>query len=97
MKIRIVIDKSFEEDEVVIKCRELNEKYQGASEDDKLYFGRTEDGILQKTDRITLCRFDSILFLKPLAKELRRIIHKPMFFKIMHKLYELEEILPVSS
>ena len=27
-------------------------KYQGASEDDKLYFGRTEDGILQKTDRI---------------------------------------------
>lgn len=68
MKIRIVIDKSFEEDEVVIKCRELNENIRELQKT----ISCISDGlkmVFYKNRPNTLCRLTVFCFLKPLAKE----------------------------
>ncbi|WP_124098135.1 LytTR family DNA-binding domain-containing protein [Ruminococcus sp. Marseille-P6503] len=93
MKIRIVIDSSFEEDEVVIRCRELNENIRelqkavsGVSDGLKMVFYKRQTEYFMP--------LDSILFFETSPGRIDAHTTSDVF-QIKHKLYELEEILPI--
>ena len=92
MKIRIVIDQSFEEDEVVIKCRELNENIRELQKT----ISCISDGlkmVFYKKQTEYFMPLDSILFFETSGKGIDAHTQTDVF-QIKHKLYELEEILP---
>lgn len=92
MKIRIVIDKSFDEDEVVIKCRELNENIRELQKT----VSNVSDGlkmVFYKKQTEYFMPLDSILFFETSGKGIDAHTQADIF-QIKHKLYELEEILP---
>lgn len=92
MKIRIVIDKSFDEDEVVIKCRELNENIRELQK----AVSNVSDGlkmVFYKKQTEYFMPLDSILFFETSGKGIDAHTQADIF-QIKHKLYELEEILP---
>ncbi len=94
MKVRIEIDSNIEEDEIIIKCKELTKSIQ-----------KIEETIQQENQIINFTFYkdnteyyiplNSILFFETSGNEINAHTSNEIY-KVKYKLYELEEILPVN-
>ena len=94
MKVRIEIDSNIEEDEVIIKCKELTKSIQ-----------KIEETIQQENQIINFTFYkdnteyyiplNSILFFETSGNEINAHTSNEIY-KVKYKLYELEEILPIN-
>lgn len=92
MKIRIEIDETLEEDEVTIKCKEINQTIKRVQQSissanliPKLIF--------YKNDTEYYLNLNDILFFETSENNVEAHTEKEVY-KIKYRLYELEEILP---
>lgn len=92
MKIRIEIDENLEEDEVTIKCKEINQTIKRVQQSissanliPKLIF--------YKNDTEYYLNINDILFFETSENSVEAHTEKEVY-KIKYRLYELEEILP---
>lgn len=94
MKIRIEVNKDIDENEIVIKCKELNSEIYDIQKllSDKL---RKKSQLLFFKDNTEYyIKLDKILFFETFDN----IIHAHVeddIYEVKYKLYELEEILPI--
>ena len=94
MKVRIEIDSNIEEDEIIIRCKELTKSIQ-----------KIEETIQQENQIIHFTFYkdnteyyiplNSILFFETSGNEINAHTSNEIY-KVKYKLYELEEILPVN-
>ena len=94
MKVRIEIDSNIEEDEIIIKCKELTKSIQ-----------KIEETIQQENQIINFTFYkdnteyyiplNSILFFETSGNEINAHTSNEIY-KVKYKLYELEEILPIN-
>lgn len=93
MRIRIEIDKNLDEEEVIIRSRELDEKVQSiqAAIDDAVH--RKRKMILYKGEKEYYLPVSEMLFFETDGNEIYAHTVKDSY-RIKHRLYELEEILP---
>lgn len=94
MKVRIEIDSNIEEDEIIIKCKELTKSIQ-----------KIEETIQQENQIINFTFYkdnteyyiplNSILFFETSGNEINAHTSNKIY-KVKYKLYELEEILPIN-
>ena len=93
MRVTIEVDDSLEEESVVIKCRQLDERIL------KLQKMLTEQAnsdltmLLHKNEKEYYMPLDKILFFETESKEIRAHTKKDIY-ETDYKLYELEEVLP---
>lgn len=92
MKVRIEIDSNIKEDEVIIRCKELTNSIQKIEE---LISKEKQiiDIILYKDNIEYYIPLNSILFFETAENGIDAHTNDELY-KIKHKLYELEEILP---
>lgn len=94
MKVRIEVDSQIEEDEVIIKCKELTKTIQ-----------TIQENITKSSPKVNLVFYqnnveyylplNAILFFETTGKGTEIDAHTENdLYKIKHKLYELEELLP---
>ena len=94
LRVRIEIDSNIEEDEVIIKCKELTKSIQ-----------KIEETIQQENQIINFTFYkdnteyyiplNSILFFETSGNEINAHTSNEIY-KVKYKLYELEEILPIN-
>ena len=94
MRVRIEIDSNIEEDEVIIKCKELTKSIQ-----------KIEETIQQENQIINFTFYkdnieyyiplNTILFFEASENEINAHTSNEIY-KVKYKLYELEEILPIN-
>lgn len=94
MKVRIEIDSNIEEDEIIIRCKELTKSIQ-----------KIEETIQQENQIINFTFYkdnteyyiplNSILFFETSGNEINAHTSNEIY-KVKYKLYELEEILPIN-
>lgn len=95
MRIRIEIDESLDEEEVIIRSRELNEKVKKIQET-ICEIGKAGQKLsFLKDDTEYFLSLDQILFFETDGDEVHAHILDSIY-KIKYRLYELEEILPGS-
>lgn len=92
MKIRIEIDETAEEDEVIVKCRELNDNIRRIQQTVAEISNRNEIEFFKNGTKYFLPA-DSILFFET-AGNLIDAHTADDVFQVKFKLYELENILP---
>ena len=86
LRVRIEIDSNIEEDEVIIKCKELTKSIQ-----------KIEETIQQENQIINFTFYkDNIEYYIPLNTILFFETSSNEIYKVKYKLYELEEILPIN-
>lgn len=94
LRVRIEIDSNIEEDEVIIKCKELTKSIQKIEE--KI---QQENQIINFTfykDNIEYyIPLNTILFFETSENEINAHTSNEIY-KVKYKLYELEEILPIN-
>ena len=94
MKVRIEIDSNIEEDEIIIRCKELTKSIQ-----------KIEETIQQENQIINFTFYkdnteyyiplNSILFFETSGNEINAHTSNEIY-EVKYKLYELEEILPIN-
>ena len=94
LRVRIEIDSNIEEDEIIIKCKELTKSIQ-----------KIEETIQQENQIINFTFYkdnteyyiplNSILFFETSGNEINAHTSNEIY-KVKYKLYELEEILPIN-
>ena len=93
MKIKIEVDENIQEEEVIIRCNEFNDKIHNIQ--------KTIADILTEKESITFYKNDTeyyldlkeILFFETEESSINAHTNKDVY-KVKYKLYELEEILP---
>lgn len=92
MKVRIEIDDSLEEDEVTIKCKELNQTIKKVQQSIS-NISQMPKLIFYKNDIEYYLNLNDILFFETSENSVEAHTEKEIY-KIKYRLYELEEILP---
>ena len=95
MKVRIEIDENIEEDEILIRCRSVNDtvmKIQSAVSD---ISSESKGLIFYKEDTEYYISLDKILFFETDNGKINGHT-KDDIYEVKYKLYELEELLPGS-
>lgn len=93
MKIRIEIDTGLEEEEVVIRSRELNDTVQKVQEAVSEIAGSRQRITFLKGDAEYFIPLEKILFFETDGNEVHAHTAEEIY-KIKYRLYELEEMLP---
>lgn len=93
MKIRIELDENLIEDEVLIRCRSLDENVRKIQEAVSQVLTGKQQLICYKEDTEYYLSLDEILFFETEAKDVW--VHTTdKMYQTRYKLYELEELLP---
>lgn len=92
MKVRIEIDDSLEEDEVTIKCKELNQTIKKVQQSIS-NISQMPKLIFYKNDIEYYLNLNDILFFETSENSVEAHTEKEVY-KIKYRFYELEEILP---
>ena len=93
MKIRIELDENLIEDEVLIRCRSLDENVRKIQEAVSQVLTGKQQLICYKEDTEYYLSLDEILFFETETKEVW--VHTTdKMYQTRYKLYELEELLP---
>lgn len=93
MKMRIEIDESLDEEEIIIKCRQLNKGIMDIQQAITNVLGSEQKLILEKEGKEYLIPVDDILFFETQTKKV--FVHtKGEVYSSRYKLYELEKLLP---
>ncbi len=95
MKIKIEIDKSLEEDEIILHCRELNEDAIDLQQKISNIVGSTMRLTVNKGDTQYYLKVSEILFIET-ADQMIAVHTANQIYNMKQKLYELEQILPGS-
>ncbi len=93
MKIRIDLDETLEEEELVIHCRRINDQIQQIQQAVSDICGSSRNLILYKEDKEFYVSIDQILFFETSEDGIRAHTAEDVF-QTKHRLYELEELLP---
>ena len=93
MKIRIEIDDSLKEEELVIHCRGINQEIQAIQKAVTDVLGRSQNFILYRQDKEYYVPLQQILFFETSGDGIRAHTATDVF-QTKHKLYELEQLLP---
>lgn len=95
MKIRIDLDETVKEDEVIIRCPKLTDNIQRIERMLSDLSGRGQDLILYRDNKEFYVSVDTILFFETEGE--RVYAHtKEAVFRTTYRLYELQKILPES-
>lgn len=92
MKVRIEIDENLEEDEVIIKCKELNTSIKKVQESIS-NINSLSKLVFYKNDIEYYLPLNQILFFETSGNSVQAHTEKEIY-KIKYRLYELEELLP---
>lgn len=92
MKVRIEIDETLEDDEVIIRCKELNNTVQKVQQSISNITSYTKL-VFYKNDIEYYLQLNQILFFETSENSVTAHTDKDVY-KIKYRLYELEEILP---
>lgn len=92
MKIRIEIDKNFDDDEVIIKCRELNKNIQSI-QNAIADISANNNMVFYKNQVEYFLPINSIMFFETSDNSISAHTANDVY-QIKNRLYELEEILP---
>jgi DNA-binding LytR/AlgR family response regulator len=93
MKIKIEIDEKLNEEEVVIKCKEMDDEIVALQQSIASVVLRKEKFTVFKKDREYYIKIEDILFFETEGNRVTAHTKKDMYETDL-KLYELEEILP---
>ncbi len=93
MKIRINLDETLEEDEVVINCRNIDPQILAIQKKVSDIIGRGQNFVLYKDDKEFYVPLDQILFFETSSDGISAHTGDNMF-QTKYRLYELEEMLP---
>jgi DNA-binding LytR/AlgR family response regulator len=93
MKIKIELDSSLIEDEVVIRCSKINTDIQKIQNAISNVAGRNKNMIFLKDGKEYFLPIDAILFFETNNNSIDSHTANDVF-QVKYKLYELEEILP---
>ena len=93
MKVRIEIEENLEEDEVIIKCKELNASIKKLQQD--ISNIKTPKIVFYKNEIEYYLPLNPILFFETSENNVYAHTEKEIY-KIKYRLYELEELLPTS-
>ncbi len=93
MKIRIEVDKNIEEDEIVIKCKELNSKVLDIQKLLSDNLNKRTQLLFYKESTEYYIELDRILFFETFDNTINAHTLDDLY-EVKYKLYELEEILP---
>ena len=94
MKIRIEIDENAHEDEVIIRCKELNENVKKVQQAIKQYSVKT-NLVFMKENTEYFIPLSCVLFFETAEKGIEAHTADDLY-TIKNKLYELEKILPAN-
>lgn len=93
MKIRIEVDENIQEDEIIIRCANLNDEVQNIQQIIKDTLSKKNRIIFYKENTQFYISLDEILFFE--TEEASISAHTVNnVYEVKYKLYELEEILP---
>lgn len=93
MKIRIEIEDSLEEEETVIRCRDISSEVLAVQKALASVLGRSQTFVLYREDREYYIPLEEILFFETSGDGI--CAHTAdQIFQTKYKLYELEEMLP---
>lgn len=94
MKIRIEVDKNIEEDEIVIKCKELNSSIYDIQKllSDKI--NKRTQLLFYKDNTEYYIELEKVLFFETFDSTINAHTIDDLY-EVKYKLYELEEILPI--
>lgn len=93
MKIKIEIDEQLNEDEITIRCRELNDQIEQLQKAVREISASSQRYVFQKGESQYYLSLDEILFFE--ADDHRIYAHtKKDVYETRYKLYELEKLLP---
>lgn len=95
MKIRIELDETTKEDEVIIKCQSLNKEIQDVQKVLTEMFAKKQQITFFKGDKAYYLSLESILFFETDVSGISAHTADQVY-EVKHKLYELEEMLPGS-
>ncbi len=93
MKIRIDLDESLEEEEVVIHCKDINAQILAIQKSVSDIIGRAQNFVLYQGEKEFYVPVDQILFFETSGDGISAHT-KDNMFQTKYRLYELEEILP---
>lgn len=94
MKITIKVDENIKEEEIIIKCKELNNDVQEIQNIISKILAKREQIIFYKDNIEYYIPLDEILFFETEADSIYGHVKNDMY-EIKYRLYELEEILPI--
>src|SRR5699024_1791839 len=94
MKITINIDENKKEDEIIIKCKELNKDIEEIQNIISKTLSKREQIIFYKDNTEYYLSLDKVLFFETESNSIYGHVEADMY-EIKHRLYELEEILPI--
>lgn len=94
MKITINVDKDIEEDEIIIKCKELNDQVEEIQKIISKVLSKRQQIIFYKDEREYYLSLDEILFFETEDDSIYGHVRDDMY-EIKYRLYELEDILPL--
>ena len=93
MKIRIELDDNITEDEVIIRCRDLNDEVRLIQQTVSEMSAREQQFVFYKGDTEYYLSLDDVLFFE--TDESGICVHtRDNVYQTKYKLYELEEMLP---
>ena len=93
MKIRLELDSSLTEDELVIRSSSLDEKNYQLKDDIEKALNKTKLVLLYKNHRSYYLDLDEILFFETYGGQVQAHTDKQLY-QVSYRLYELEEGLP---
>lgn len=94
MKITINVDENIKEDEIIIKCKELNDQVYEIQNIISKILSKREQIIFYKENTEYYISLDKILFFETEADSIYGHVKDDMY-EIKYRLYELEKILPI--
>lgn len=94
MKITIRVDENIEEEEIIIKCKELNSDIEKIQNIISKILERREQIIFYKGNIEYYIPLDEILFFETEANSIYGHVKDDMY-EIKYRLYQLEEMLPI--
>ena len=93
MKIRIEVDQSISENEIVIRCKEVSDDVKSVENAILAALAKTEPIIFYKDETQYYMDIESVLFFETDQNTITAHTEDEVY-KVRYKLYELEELLP---
>ena len=93
MKIKIEVDETIENNEVIIRCKELNNEIKKVQEALNNVISQKEDIVFYKDEKEYFFSIEKILFFETEDNSISAHTIDDCY-KVKYKLYELEKILP---
>ena len=93
MKLRIEVDEKIQEDEIVIKCKEIDSNIENIKKVFREMISKQKDIIFYKDEKEFYLSLDDVLFFETEGNRVSAHTHTECY-RVKYKLYELEEILP---